>query len=756
MLGTTVSHYKIIKTLGAGGMGVVYEAEDTQLGRRVALKFLPDTPGADPVALERFQREARAASALNHPNICTVYAIGQHEGRHFIAMELLEGQTLAQSIGTQPFTPSVAAPSESASRGAAARGGGAPRAFQIVDIVDIGVQIADALESAHAKGIVHRDIKPANIFVNPRGQVKLLDFGLAKFGGPADLGAQAETRVGADLTMPGTAMGTVAYMSPEQARGQLTDARTDLFSLGAVLYQMATGVLPFKGDTDAVVFEAILNRDPSTVTQINSTVPEALSRVIEKALEKERDLRYQSATELRTDLFRIRRDLESGRKAAAHPAGETPSAGTKAAERSIAVLFFENLSGVKEDEYFRDGVTEDIITELSKIKGLNTFSRPTVLAFRDKPVTPAQIGQQLGAAYVLAGSLRRAGTRLRINAQLVDTRTDFPLWSERYDREMRDVFEVQDEIARKIAEALRITLSPQEQAAISAKPTDNLQAYDLYLRGKSYARRLTQQDLEFALQMFESAIGLDSRFALAYAGIANVCAQHHYRHGSGSGWLDRARDAAEKAVSLQPHLPEAHVGRGWVFYANKQYEEAVTEARMAIAQKSDCEGVYYMLGRALFAAGRYQEIVEIADEAVRVSGSDYNIYVPIINALKALGKSDAEHHMNMRRTEALESHLREVPDDARARMQLAITFASLDRADDAMREANLATMLRPNEPTVLYNAACTFCMLARKPEALQALKKAWDAGFKDAVWARRDPDLAILHGEPEFERLYPA
>ena len=424
-------------------------------------------------------------------------------------------------------------------------------------------------------------------------------------------------------------------------------------------------------------------------------MPDALSRVIEKALERDRDLRYQSATELRTDLFRIRRDLDSGRKAAAHPAGETPGAGTKAAERSIAVLFFENLSGVKEDEYFRDGVTEDIITELSKIRGLNTFSRPTVLAFRDKPVTPAQIGQQLGAAYVLAGSLRRAGTRLRINAQLVDTRTDFPLWSERYDREMRDVFEVQDEIARKIAEALRITLSPQEQAAISAKPTENLQAYDLYLRGKSYARRLTQQDLEFALQMFESAIGLDPRFALAYAGIANVCAQHHYRHGSGSGWLDRARDAAEKAVSLQPHLPEAHVGRGWVFYANKQYEEAVTEARMAIAQKSDCEGVYYMLGRALFAAGRYQEILEIADEAVRVSGSDYNIYVPIINALKALGKSDAERHMNIRRTEALESHLREVPDDARARMQLAITFASLDRPDDAMREANLATVLRP-------------------------------------------------------------
>ena len=420
------------------------------------------------------------------------------------------------------------------------------------------------------------------------------------------------------------------------------------------------------------------------------------------------------------------------------------------------MLFFENLSGVKEDEYFRDGITEDIITELSKIRGLNTFSRPTVLAFRDKPVTPAQIGQQIGAAYVLAGSLRRAGNRLRINAQLVDTRTDFPLWSERYDRELQDVFEVQDEIARKIADALRITLSPQEQAAISTKPTANLQAYDLYLRGKSYARRLTQQDLEFALQMFESAVSLDPNFALAYAGIANVCAQHHYRHGSGSGWIERAGDAAERAVSLQPQLPEAHVARGWVFYANKQYHQAVTEARMAIAQKPDCEGVYYMLGRALFADGQYQEIADIADEAVRVSGADYNIYVPILNALRSMGKSDALRNMNIRRVQALEAHINEVPDDARARMQLAITFASLEREDDAMREARLAMLLRPNEPTVLYNAACTFCMLQRKPEALDAIRKAWDAGFKDAVWARRDPDLAILHDDPEFQRLYPA
>jgi len=729
MIGTRISHYDVRRALGTGGMGIVYEAEDTQLGRRVALKFLPASVSFDPVALERFQREARAASALNHPSICVVHAIEQVGDQHFIVMELLEGETLGQMMASEPI-------------GAAS-------------LVDIVLQIADALETAHAKGIIHRDIKPANIFVNGRRQVKLLDFGLAKFGAAAEMNGQGETRA-AGLTVPGTAMGTVSYMSPEQARGQLTDARSDLFSLGTVMYQMATGQLPFPGDTSAVVFDAILNRDPAPAVDLNPALPASLGRVIERALDKDRELRHQTASELRTDLLRVKRELESGKTRAAHPAGDSPGGGTKAAERSVAVLFFENLSGVKEDEYFRDGITEDIITELSKIKSLNTFSRQTVLAFRDKPVTTAQIGQQIGAAFVLGGSLRRSGTRLRINAQLVDTRTDFPLWSERYDREMADVFEVQDEIARKIAEALRVTLSPQEQAALSQKPTENLQAYDLYLRGKSYARRLTEKDLEFALRMFESAVALDSQFALAYAGIANVWAQNHYWHATGSEWIERAQAAAEKAVSLQPDLPEAHVARGWVFYSNNEYERAITEATIAISQKPDCEGVYYMMGRALFALGRYQEIGELADDAIAANGLDYNIYVPILNALAALGRKDAVLNLTMRRLEALEQHLAEVPDDARARMQLAISFALLNRAEEAVREVNVAMMLRPNDATTLYNSACAFCMLDRRADALAALKKAWTAGFKDSVWARRDPDLAILHDDPEFLKLYPA
>ncbi|HEX7705896.1 MAG TPA: protein kinase [Thermoanaerobaculia bacterium] len=730
MIDRTVSHYRITAKLGTGGMGVVYEAEDTTLGRPVALKFLPPELAQDEASLQRFQREARAASALNHPGICTVYSIDHEGSDHFIVMELLEGETLGDTIR----------------RGA----------LDLETLLNLGVQIADALESAHSKGIVHRDLKPANIFVNNRAQAKILDFGLAKIDrarSKVEVSA-AQTAVRDELTAAGTTLGTVSYMSPEQARGQITDARTDIFSLGTVLYQMATGVLPFQGETSAVVFDSILNRQPPPIVQYNSSLPADLQRIIDKALEKDRNLRYQSATELKTDLMRLRRDIESGSRRTAETSSGRPVAVAQAA-KSIAVLYFENLSGVKEDEYFRDGITEDIITELSKIRDLKTFSRATVLAYRDNPVTPTQVGQQHGAAYALTGSLRRAGNRLRINAQLVDTKTDFPLWSERYDREMKDVFEVQDEIARAIAEALRITLSPQEKQALAAKPTEDLQAYDLYLRGRNYARRMSRQDLEFALQMFENAVSLDANFAVAHAGIASVCAQYYYHYERSKTWIDRARLAAERATAKGADAPEVLIAQAWVAYGEERFDDALAHVRKALHRNPDIESGYYLLGRVLFAAGRHQELVEISDEAISHAGENYNTFIPIRNALSALGKSEALRNQTQRQIEFFEGHLRKVPEDARARVLLAGDYAAMKRPEDATREANLAMTLRPDDAIILYNVACLFCDLERKPEAMDALRKAWDGGFRDPQWARRDPDLALLHDEPEFQRLYP-
>lgn len=734
LIGRTISHYRITSQLGEGGMGVVYEAEDTNLGRHVALKFLSPAMASDESLLQRFQREARAASALNHPNICTIHSIEQFESEHFIVMELLEGESLADRIRIGPLN---------------------------IDLVlTFGIQIVDALESAHSKGIVHRDLKPANIFITSRGQAKILDFGLAKIDQQKpEAASNIPTAVQEDgLTSPGTAMGTIAYMSPEQARGAVADARTDLFSFGTILYQMATGVLPFQGDTSAVVFDAILNRAPAPLNQLNGQLPAELDRIIGQALEKDRELRFQTATDLKTSLKRLKRDLDSGRHSAETDASihssRMPSAPTH--EHSIAVLYFENLSGMKEDEYLRDGITEDITTELSKIKRLKTFSRAVVLPYRDKTVTAGQVGQDLGAAYVLSGSLRRAGNRIRINAQLVDSATDFPVWSERYDREMEDVFAVQDEIASKIAAALRITLSPQEQQALAAKPTENLHAYDLYLRGRNFARRVGRQDMQFALQMYENAVALDPEFAVAHAAIANVCAQYYYYFERKQEWIDRVNVAAQKAIATGRDEPEIRCAEAWLDFAQGNYGSAVDKIRAALARDPDIDGGYHLYGRALFESGRYQEVLDIMEEALAHAGENYNTTIPIHNALGALGKKDALKNYTFREIAIFESQLKKTPEDARVRVLLAGNYAYQGRFDDAQRELDLAMALRPDDTMILYNSACTLCEMDRLDEAMSALKKAWEAGYRNPVWTRQDPDLAKLHGDPEFERLYPA
>jgi serine/threonine protein kinase/tetratricopeptide (TPR) repeat protein len=707
-IGQTVSHYEIHELLGSGGMGNVYRATDLRLGRRVALKFV--RPMAEDAMRQKLIREARAASLLDHPNICTIFEVDETPaGDVFIAMACYEGETLDHILARGPLNPQRA--------------------------LSIALQTARGLAAAHDELIVHRDIKPGNLMITHNQVVKILDFGLAR--SMRDMTA----------TDPGSVVGTPAYMSPEQLRGEPLDQRSDIWSLGAVLYEMVTGTRPFAADGLANVVASILEGVPARASSVMAAVPAGIERVIERALAKNLRERYERTDEIIRDLINLQSGLDTRAITRSIPV---------VSRTSLAVLPFEDMSETRDQGFLCDGIAEEIMRALGRIPELHVASRTSAFQFRNRTADIHEIGTKLNVNTVLEGSVRRVGDRVRISAQLVSIHDGYRLWYERYDREMKDIFAIEDEIAEQIANALEVALGAPAPAAPKTGTTPDAQAYEYYLHGREFIHQHRRKGFETALQIFAQAIEIHPCYARAYAGIAQCHCFLSMYFGRGDEAAAAADTASAKALELAPNLPDAHAARGFALFLRHDYDTAEWHLRRAMELDPRLYDAHYIFARLCFMRGQFKEAAARFAEACAIVPEAYDAWYLLGMCHRRLGEIDRGRNVDLECIEAVKKWVHAHPEDTRAWTMGASVLAEMGEPERAARWVERALAVDADEPIILYNSACVYVGLGRHDDAISCLTASMRQGGVLKTWAINDPDLDPLRNDPRFQELLAA